>query len=146
MKFRLSIWHMPSIIAAAAIVGFVAMVAFLPPARAQSTIKATTSLAIVIATGNTYQTLVAGGPKFSLEIQNNNATDACLIIIGGNFLPGDTTATSRTVNGASMTAAQASVRLVAGQSFTRYAPYIPSDTILGTCTTAGDSIYADVQR
>lgn len=122
---------------------FVATFALLP-AKAQ-TIKATIPLSISITTGLTYQQVVAGGGKNSLTIQNNNAADSCWLIVGGPFLAGDTTATSRSVNGVSITALKASILLLPGGSYTRYQPYIPGDTVLGTCTTTGDSIYADTQ-
>lgn len=115
-----------------------------PPLSAQ-TIKATVPSSVNITAGLTYQVLVTGGPKFSLTIQNNNSADSCWIIIGGPFVAGDTTATSRTVNGASLTALKASILLLPGGSYTRYNPFIPGDTILGTCTSTGDSIYADTQ-
>jgi hypothetical protein len=116
-----------------------------PQVAIAQTPKATTPLPISVTTGLTYQALIAGGPKNSLTIQNNNTTDSCWIIIGGPFLAGDTTATSRTVNGASLTALKASIVLLPGGAYTRYWPYIPSDAILATCTTTGDSIYADTQ-
>lgn len=140
------LFRLPAIIAAAAVIGFGALVAVDPhPARAQVTIKATVPGALSITTGLTYQQIVAGGPKFSLTIQNNNLVDNCWIIVGGPFVAGDTTATSRTVAGASITSLKASVLLVPGGSYTRYSPYIPGDAILGTCTTTADSIYVDTQ-
>jgi hypothetical protein len=121
------------------------VVLFAPCAFAQIP-KATDTRPNKITTGLTYQVLLpqAGG-RLSITIQNNNATDNCQIIIGGPWQAGDTTASSRTVNGVSLTAAQASVLLLPGGSYSRYFPYIPSDAILATCVTTGDSIYADVQ-
>jgi hypothetical protein len=87
----------------------------------------------------------------SLEIENNNVsgTDTCYIIIGSTFtLPSPVTTSSTvtsTISGATMTAAQASITLGVGASYTRYWPYVPPDQIIGTCTTTGDSIYVDVQ-
>lgn len=109
----------------------------------------TNPVPILITTGNTFQVLFQsvgiGGARRSLTIQNNNATDACILLIGGPWVAGDTTASTRTVNGASFTAAKAGIALPAGQSYTRYYPYVPADQILATCTTTADSLYADNQ-
>jgi hypothetical protein len=35
--------------------------------------------------------------------------------------------------------------LVAGGSYTRYYPYVPSDEIEGTCATTSDTLYIDFQ-
>lgn len=112
---------------------------------AQTTLKATIPAPILITVGLTYQQVVAGGPKVSLTIQNNNSTDSCWFLIGGPFLVGDTTATTRTVGAVSITALKASIVLLPGGSYTRYYPYIPGDAILGTCTTTADSVYVDTQ-
>lgn len=136
MRFRINLWPALAVIALA--------LSLIAEARSQ-TLKATIPLPSSITTGLTYQVIVAGGPKLSLTIENNNSTDSCWIIIGGPFLAGDTTATSRTVNGASLTALKASILLLPGGSYTRYSPFIPGDAILGTCTSTGDSIYADIQ-
>lgn len=115
-------------------------------AAAQSSMAPTAPLPVNITLGNTYQLLMpAGTNRRSLTIQNNNAADSCYVLIGGPWVAGDTTATSRTVNGASLTAAKASLLLLAGGAYTRYEPYIPSDQILVTCATTNSSIYADVQ-
>lgn len=115
-------------------------------AVAQTTIKATVPASVSVTTGLTYQTILAASSnRLSITIQNNNTTDSCWLIIGGPFLAGDTTATSRTLAGASITALKASIVLLPGASYTRYSPYIPGDAILGTCTTTADSIYIDTQ-
>lgn len=102
----------------------------------------TTNQSAKITTGLTFQVLSpATTQRRSLTIQNNNATDACNISVGSTIVAGNTTATNVTVNGVTMTAAQASVSLAAGQSYTRYYPVVPNDPILGTCATTGDSIY-----
>jgi hypothetical protein len=106
----------------------------------------TVNMSAKITTGLTYQQLLPkDDTRKSLTIQNNNTTDNCEIIFGSPFLAADTTATSRTVNGTSLTALQASIVLTPGLSFTRYYPHLPSDIILGTCTTTGDSLYIDIQ-
>lgn len=127
-------------------IGFLALFALaLSPLSAQ-TIKGTIPSPVNITTGLTYQVVVvASGQRLSLTVQNNNSTDSCWLILGGPFVAGDTTATSRTVNGASLTALKASILLLPGASYTRYAPYIPGDAVLGTCTSTNDSIYADTQ-
>jgi hypothetical protein len=100
----------------------------------------------LIVAGNTYQVLQAVSVgRRSLQVQNNNAADSCYLIVGGPWLAGDTVATTRTINGVSVTAKQASILLNSAISFTRYYPYIPSDQLLITCATTGDSVYADVQ-
>lgn len=103
------------------------------PAAAQVTNAATTNRSVVIATGNTFQTVIAAlsttaSPRNSLTIENNNATDSCWLFIGGG------TATKGT-----------SILLLAGGSYARYSPYIPSDAIQATCTTTADTLYADTQ-
>jgi hypothetical protein len=100
-----------------------------------------------ITLGATYQTLRPAENRWSITVQNNNASDACYVFIGGTQItPGTTTtATTITVNGVSMTAGQASIALSSGASWARYAPYIPNDVIYGTCATTGDSIYVDIQ-
>jgi hypothetical protein len=102
------------------------------PAHAQ-TVAPTTNGSITITTGNTYQTLMAAVTgvtvqRRSLTIQNNNPSDSCWIFIGA---AAPTKATS--------------ILLLAGGSYTRYYPYIPSDQIQATCATTGDTIYVDTQ-
>jgi hypothetical protein len=122
------------------------------PAMAQQTnTQPTVAAPVLITAGLTFQQVlpvVQSNGRHSVTIENNNATDKCNVIIvgvGSPWLVGDTTATSRTVNGTSMTAAQASMTLAAGQVYSRYYPYIPSDQFLATCTTTGDSLYVDTQ-
>lgn len=128
--------------ALAFLIGFA--LAYLAPAHAQ-TPKANIPASISITTGLTYQAVLAAGAKFSMTIENNNSLDSCWIIIGAPFVAGDTTATSRTVAGASITALKASILLLPGASYFRSAPYIPSDPIIATCTSTGDSLYVDTQ-
>lgn len=108
-------------------------------ALAQSALAPTTNSSAVIATGNTFQTVLAsvsGTSRKSLTIQNNNATDSCWITFG-------------TVSGVVITAGNAtkaaSILLLAGGSFARYYPYVPSDAIQATCTTTNDTLYVDTQ-
>jgi hypothetical protein len=122
------------------------MLLFGPAAFAQSQPKLTNPSPVLVTTGLTYQQLLPmNGGRLSLTIQNNNASDQCEILVGGPWVAGDTTSTSRTVSGVSVTALQGAIVLPAGQAYTRYYPYVPSDRILGTCTTTGDSIYVDTQ-
>jgi hypothetical protein len=117
--------------------------------RAQQNTALTQPGSIIVAAGNTYQQILplmtAGTNRKSITVQNNNATDSCWILLGGPWLAGDTVTTSRTVNGVSLTAKQASILLTAGSPYTRYYPYVPPDQILGTCATTSDTIYADTQ-
>lgn len=103
------------------------------PALAQ-TPAATTNSSAVIATGNTFQSVLAalGAPpaqRRSLTIENNNATDSCWIFIG---------ATGSAAKGTS-------ILLLPGGSYTRYYPYVPSDNIAATCATTSDTLYVDSQ-
>ena len=101
-----------------------------------------------IAVPGTFQLLFAAGvSKKSLTIENNNTSGTppvCSILIGGPWQVGDTLATSRSVNGNTVTAAQGSIALTSTQSYTRYQPFIPSDQFLITCAAAG-SVYVDIQ-
>jgi hypothetical protein len=105
------------------------------PAFAQAINTTTTNGSVVIATGNTFQTVLAalGSPpaqRRSLTIENNNTNgDSCWVFIGAT---------------ASATKAT-SILLTPGGSYTRYYPYVPSDNIAATCTTTSDTLYVDVQ-
>jgi hypothetical protein len=89
----------------------------------------TTNSSVVIATGNTFQTILATSTKHrSLTIENNNATDNCWVFIGAG----------------SATAAT-SILLLPGGSYARYYPYIPSDVIQATCASTSDTLYVDTQ-
>lgn len=123
-----------------------ALLSLTAPACAQESSPAkTTPLSGLITTGNTFQVLSAAATRRSLTIQNNNATDSCQLLVGGPWQAGDTTATTRSVNGASIAAAKAALVLSAGTQYGRYFPFVPNDQILITCATTGDSYYADVQ-
>jgi hypothetical protein len=102
------------------------------PALAQSIVAQTTNSSAVITTGNTFQTVLSAvtqnNQRRSLTIQNNNATDSCWIFIG-----------------AGTAAKGTSILLLAGGSYTRYYPYIPSDAIQATCATSADTLYVDAQ-
>jgi len=101
------------------------------PAGAQ-TVAQTTNGSIVITTGATFQVVLAAvtttPQRRSLTINNNNASDSCWIYLGAG------TATKGT-----------SILLLAGASYRRDGPYIPSDEIQATCANSGDSIYLDAQ-
>jgi hypothetical protein len=115
------------------------------PALSQSAIPSRNGSA-VITTGNTYQLLASrNGGRRSLTIENNNSTGNCLIEISGLIQVGDTTATTYTISGITVTAAQASILLLPGGAYTRYYPYLPTDPIVGTCASTSASIYLDVQ-
>lgn len=102
-------------------------------ALAQVINAATTNGSVLIATGNTFQTVLAalGAPpaqRRSLTIQNNNASGNCYVFVGA------TTAST-----------PISILLLPGGSYARYYPYVPSDAIQGTCATTGASLYVDTQ-
>lgn len=115
------------------------------PARAQSALS-TANKSISVATGNTYQAITtADNTRRMLQIQNNNtSTDNCWVNDDGTVAAGDTTATSKTVNGATITAAKASILLQPGEAYTRYYPYVPDAAIVGTCASSGDSLYVGI--
>lgn len=125
---RIATWA--AVLAAAAL--------FLVPARAQ-TPAATTNGSITIATGNTFQQVLAAltfsstavtTARHSLTIENNNTNgDNCWLFIGPT---------------ASATKAT-SILLGQGGSYQRYSPYIPSDNIAATCTNTSDTLYVDTQ-
>jgi hypothetical protein len=104
---------------------------FVSPALAQAPQGfGTLNSSVVIATGNTFQTVLAANSKRrSLTIQNNNATDSCWVYVGPTA-----SATKGT-----------SILLASGQSYIRYYPYTPSDVIAATCATTSDTLYADTQ-
>jgi hypothetical protein len=119
------------------------------PAAAQTVVAQTTNLSALITTGNTFQQIApavtGNAQRKSLTIENNNASDTCYLLIGQPFQAGDTTATTRSVNGTTMAATKAAISLAPGGAYTRYYPYIPNDIILATCATTGDSLYVDTQ-
>ena len=100
------------------------------------TVAATTNASVVIATGNTFQTVLNAvtntNARRSLTIQNNNATDSCWITFGIGVTSGNATKSK-------------SILLLAGQSYSRYYPYVPSDEIEATCATTADTLYVDIQ-
>lgn len=130
------------LIAAAAI--YAALVA---GACAQTTPLSSTPKSKSIASGLTFQLLADSANRRVIEIENNNttSTENCWVLVGGPWQAGDTTASVRSIDGASITASKDAWLLQPGGSFTRYYPYIPSDPILVTCTNAGDSVAARIQ-
>jgi hypothetical protein len=110
---------------------FAALALFSAPAMAQ-TVAQTTNGSVVITTGATFQTVLAAvtsnNQRRSLTINNNNATDACWVFLGSG------TAAKGT-----------SIMLLAGATYARYYPYIPSDAIQATCATSADTLYVDTQ-
>lgn len=115
--------------------------------------RSTVNGSVAITTGNTFQELLpsiignAAAIRQALTIENNNTTDSCWLIIGTNQItPGSTTLSSNvTIAGKTITAQQAAILLMAGGSYQRYFPYVPSDAIYGTCSSGDgtDSIYLD---
>lgn len=95
--------------------------------------RSTLNSSAVITTGNTFQQVLASNfgtstQRQSLTIQNNNATDNCWIFVG---------------SGSATTGK--SILLFAGQAYTRYWPFVPSDAIQATCATTSDTLYIDNQ-
>lgn len=111
-----------------------------PKAQVASDVQAwpTVNNAVVIATGNTFQTVLAAIPigsaaRRSLTIQNSatgtSTTDSCWLYLG--LLANATRATG--------------IILAPGQSYTRFFPFVPSDAVNVTCTSTGDTVYVDSQ-
>ena len=114
-------------------------------AMAQSAVP-TDNWSVSITTGGTFQQVQPrNDARRSLTIQNNNASDSCYVNIDGSVVAGNTAASSVTTRGGTVTAAKASVLLSAGQSYTRYYPYVPSGPIVATCATTASSLYVDMQ-
>ena len=84
----------------------------------------------VITAGNTFQTVLAAAPRWSLTIQNNNASDSCWVYIGSGSATKGTSIQLDTTH---------------GTAYTRYFPYVPSDAIQATCATTSDTLYVDTQ-
>jgi hypothetical protein len=96
-------------------------------AHAQSNLP-TFVVPVTVTTGNTWYAVTGlPTPRRSLTIQNNNVNgDNCWLFIGSG------TATK-----------PAAILLAQGQSYGRYTPYIPVDTLQVTCATNGDSVYVE---
>jgi hypothetical protein len=97
--------------------------------------RSTKNVSVVITTGGTFQTVLTSilgtsTVRQALTIENNNTTDNCYLFIGTG------TPTAAT-----------SILLLPGGSYTRYWPYVPSDTFQATCASGAepDSLYIDVQ-
>lgn len=96
--------------------------------------RATVNSSATIATGNTFQQVLPSNlgtttQRQSLTIENNNATDSCWIYVGP--LASATKATA--------------ILLLAGGSYARYWPFVPSDAIQATCASSSDTLYVDNQ-
>lgn len=89
----------------------------------------TVNASAVIATGNTFQSVLAArANRQSLTIENNNTNgDNCWVYVGAN---------------ASATKGTAML-LLPGGSYQRYFPYVPNDNISATCATTSDTLYVD---
>jgi hypothetical protein len=115
-----------------------ALVLFPSLAWAQPFGRTTSNQSAVIALANAFQEIIAAGNRQSLTIQNNNATNSCWIAFG-----------TRVSDGSAITAGTAtkaeSILLLAGGSYTRYWPFIPTDAIIATCAGTSDTLYLDVQ-
>lgn len=117
------------------------LIASLGPAHAQTVqAKKTVNASVAIATGNTFQAILAAvsgaAGRQSLTIQNNNATDSCWLSFG--IFGGTTITAGNATKGRS-------ILLLAGGSYTRYYPFVPSDEIEATCATTADTLYVDSQ-
>jgi hypothetical protein len=95
--------------------------------------RSTVNASVVITAGNTFQTVLASNlntsiPRQQLTINNNNATDSCWIYLGAG---------AATVG--------KSILLLAGATYRRDWPFVPSDAIQATCATTADTLYVDYQ-
>lgn len=103
---------------------------------------------ISVTTGNAFQLISSGTTAMrSLTIQNNNTnTDNCWIEVSGIVTVGMTVASSVTITGKpASTAGKVAILLMPGVSYGRYQVHAPTGPIVGTCATAGDSLYVDWQ-
>lgn len=122
--------------------------AFVAPATAQwlpfpgyPAVNAST----VITTALTYQGITLPN-HVTVTISNNNVTGYCWIEITGLVVAGNTTTTTKTTpNATSVVASKVSILLSpGGGSYGRYT-FTPSTPVVGTCDTAGNSLYVDTQ-
>lgn len=96
--------------------------------------RSTVNASATIATGNTFQTVLASNfgtttPRQALTIENNNTgSDNCWVYVGSGS---PTKATS--------------ILLIPGGSYMRYWPFVPSDAIQATCASTNDTLYVDYQ-
>lgn len=103
----------------------------------------TNRVAVVIVTGNAFQTILAvSASRRSLTIQNNNATDSCWLDFGS--APAFPPAVGVPITAGTATKAGAEL-LLPGGSLSRYYPYVPSDELEATCTTTGDTMRIEYQ-
>lgn len=122
----------------------------MPSLRSQGVNNAIpTNHSVKITTGLTYQVIAIPLERVSMTFEANygNASgDICYIDITGKVPVGSTTSTNVTVDGTTMTAAQASMTFIAGGAYGRYVQFVPGGVaVVGTCTASGDSIYVDTQ-
>lgn len=110
--------------------GVIALLSSAACADAPQSAYSTVNGSVVIAAGNTFQTVVAANSRLrSLTIQNNNTNgDNCWVFVGGG------TATKPTA-----------ILLGQGGSYQRYYPYVPADAIQATCAATSDTLYVDTQ-
>ena len=105
------------------------------PVTGQIINRSTVNASVVITTGGTFQQIlpsIVGNTEAirqSLTIQNNNASDSCWIEIGATLSISE----------------GHSIELLAGQAYTRFWPYVPSDAIQATCASSSDTLYVDYQ-
>jgi hypothetical protein len=111
----------------------------------------------IIATGGTFQVIVAAGvSQRSITIENNNGTDVntnggaadiCRIEVTGLVPAGSTLTTSVTTANGTTTAGKASMMLGSGGSFNVYTipADVPHGVVVGTCQTTGSTIYVHTQ-
>jgi hypothetical protein len=126
------------------LLGMAILFAIVSGALAQNPVDIPTiNRSVTIVTGNTFQQVLAAtanttdSNRKSLTIQNNQtSTDNCWIAFGS-------------VAGVAITAGNAtkaeSILLAPGGSYQRYSPYVPSDAIIATCASNGDTLYIDTQ-
>lgn len=94
--------------------------------------RSTVNASAIITTGNTFQQILPSiignsqAQRQALTIENNNASDSCWLYIG-----------------AGTPTKGAAILLLAGGSYTRYWPFVPSDAFQATCATSSDTLYVD---
>ena len=94
-----------------------------------STTLTTSGVFVQILSSNTASNIV----RQALTIENNNPALSCYLFIGQN--------TNASVSATTSTG----MLLLPGGSYTRYWPYVPSDSIWATCLGTNGTVYVEVQ-
>lgn len=102
----------------------------------------TVNSSVTITTGGTFQQVLpsilgTSTRRQSLTIQNNNGNPTCEAAANCDYC--------YMYLGSGTASEGKAIELAAGQAYTRYWPYVPSDAIQATCTSSSDTLYVDTQ-